>query len=100
MTHTSRRIVVVGGGISGLAAAHRLVELNADADVTLIEASDRLGGVIHTIEQDGCMIEAGPENFVTNKPAGLDLCARLGSSDQIVETNDAFRRARLGFQGC
>jgi oxygen-dependent protoporphyrinogen oxidase len=50
------RIVVVGGGISGLAAAHRLVELSPTSHVTLVEASSRLGGTIRTDEREGYLL--------------------------------------------
>ena len=105
MTEPSRpkRIVVVGGGITGLSAAHRLIELSqakgAALDLTLLEAGQRLGGVIDTVEQDGFLCEAGPENFVTNKPWGLALCRRLGLADQILPTNDAHRRALIVRRG-
>lgn len=98
-----KRITIIGGGITGLSAAHRLVELVQEKglalDVTLLEAGDRLGGVIHTVEQDGFLCEAGPENFVTNKPWGLALCRRLGLEDQIQPTNDAHRRALIVRRG-
>jgi oxygen-dependent protoporphyrinogen oxidase len=89
------RIIVIGGGISGLAAAHQIVEHNPSADVTLLEASDRIGGVIHTIEKDGFSLETGPDNFVTNKPWCIALCKRVGLEEQIQPTSDAFRRAMI-----
>jgi oxygen-dependent protoporphyrinogen oxidase len=57
------RIVVVGGGITGLAAAQRLIELG-QTNVTLIEASPRLGGTIQTEHRDGFLIERGPDSFI------------------------------------
>jgi oxygen-dependent protoporphyrinogen oxidase len=98
-----KRVVVVGGGITGLAAAHRLCELAAeqgqDLDLTILEAGDRPGGVIHTIKQDGFLCEAGPDNFVTNKPWALALCRRLGLEDQILPTNHAHRSALVVRRG-
>ena len=62
------RVAVVGGGIAGLAAAHRLVELSRERarplQLTLLEARDRLGGTIATERADGFLIEAGPDSFV------------------------------------
>ena len=58
-----KRVVVIGGGISGLAAAHRLVELDPTLDVQLWEASDRLGGVLHTVRRDGFLIERSADNL-------------------------------------
>ena len=99
----TKRIVVIGGGITGLSAAHRLIELAQEngrtIDLTLVEASDRLGGVIHTVERDGFLCEAGPENFVTNKPWGMALCREIGLDDQILPTNDAHRRALVVRRG-
>jgi protoporphyrinogen oxidase len=54
------RIVVVGGGITGLAAAHRVHELNPSVEVVLLEASDRLGGTIHTEHRDDFLLEFTP----------------------------------------
>ena len=105
-TVAGKRVVVVGGGITGLAAAHRARELaggggpgEARPEVLLVEASSRVGGVIHTVERDGFLCEAGPENFVTNKPWGLALCRRLGLTEQILPTNDAHRRALIVRRG-
>ena len=64
------RIVIIGGGISGLAAAHRVHELNPSIQVTLLEASARLGGTIQTEHRDGFLLERGPDSFISEKPAG------------------------------
>ncbi len=97
--HPPRRIAVIGGGIAGLAAAHRLRELDAAAHVTLFEASDRLGGVIDTIHQDGYLIEAGADSFITNLPWAVDLCRRVGLADQLISTDSAHRRALVVSRG-
>jgi protoporphyrinogen/coproporphyrinogen III oxidase len=88
----SRRIAVVGGGISGLAAAHRLVELAPRDEVVLFEEQNRLGGVLETIHEDGFQIEQSADNFITTFPWAVDLCKRLGLSDNLVQTNPQFRR--------
>lgn len=84
----TKHIIVVGGGISGLAAAHRLTELgragSLDLRVTLLEASDRLGGVIATEHTDDLLIELGPDSYITEKPAALRLCERLGLTDRLI----------------
>lgn len=87
------RIVVVGGGITGLAAAHRLQEINPSIEVTLIEASDRLGGTIQTTHRDGFLLERGPDSFISEKPEALALAKRLGLEDQLIQTNEAYRRS-------
>lgn len=90
------RVAVVGGGISGLAAAHRLVELCRAAqrriDLHLFEASPRLGGVIATERSGGFVIEAGPDSFLSEKPAALRLCERLGLGERLIGTREELRR--------
>jgi oxygen-dependent protoporphyrinogen oxidase len=85
--------VVVGGGISGLAAAHRIVELSPTAQVTLIEASSRLGGTIRTDERDGFLLERGPDSFISEKPEAVALAKRLGLESRLVQTNHEHRRS-------
>jgi oxygen-dependent protoporphyrinogen oxidase len=90
------KLVVVGGGIAGLAAAHRAVEVARERgvplDLTLVEARDRLGGTIHTERTDGFLVEGGPDSFLSEKPWALALCRRLGVEDQLVRTDDRFRK--------
>ncbi|HEV2969495.1 MAG TPA: protoporphyrinogen oxidase [Pirellulales bacterium] len=88
-----RRIAVIGGGIAGLAAAHRLLELDPSVRVTLFEASGRLGGSLHTVSRDGFLIEQGADSFITNVPWGVDLCRRIGLADELIGTNPEGRRA-------
>ena len=84
----TRHIIVIGGGISGLAAAHRVIELSRtgslDLRVTLLEASDRLGGVIATEHAGDLLLELGPDSYITDKPAALRLCERLGLADRLI----------------
>ncbi len=90
------RIAVVGGGITGLAAAHRLVELGAarrtPVEPILIEALDRLGGTIATEYADGYLVEGGPDAFLTEKPWAVDLCTRLGLGERLIPTQPGRRR--------
>lgn len=76
------RAVVVGGGISGLAAAHGLVE--AGADVKVLEADDRVGGKIRTTEFDGQPVDEGPDAFLARVPHAVELSKRLGLGDDLV----------------
>jgi oxygen-dependent protoporphyrinogen oxidase len=96
-------VVVVGGGISGLAAAHHLVELSRERGltivITLLEARDRLGGTIRTERTGGFLIEAGPDSFLSEKPWALALCQRLGVTDRLVRTDDRFRRTLVVHRG-
>jgi oxygen-dependent protoporphyrinogen oxidase len=90
------RVAVVGGGIAGLAAAHRLVELSRERHrpvrLTLFEAAPRLGGTIATESAGDFLIEAGPDSFLSEKPAALRLCERLGIADRLVGTREELRR--------
>ena len=88
-----KRIVVVGGGISGLAAVHRLNELSREHQVTLLEASGRLGGTIQTQHRDGFLLERGPDSFISEKPEGLQLAKRLGLESRLIQTNEKYRRS-------
>lgn len=83
----SRRYAVVGGGISGLAAAHRLRELDPTADVQLLEASSRLGGVIRTDHHAGLLLERGADSFITTETWATDLARRVGLADELIPTS-------------
>jgi protoporphyrinogen/coproporphyrinogen III oxidase len=89
----SFRVAVIGGGITGLAAAHRVIELAPRTRLTLFEAGGRLGGVLQTERHDGYLIEQSADNFITNVPWGTDLCRRVGLGDQLLQTQEAQRRA-------
>jgi oxygen-dependent protoporphyrinogen oxidase len=91
------RVAVIGGGISGLAAAHRLIELATAAAVpirvALFEAGSRLGGCLQTERLGNCLVELGADSFITNKPWAIDLCQGLGLKDQVISTDPKYRRA-------
>jgi oxygen-dependent protoporphyrinogen oxidase len=89
----ARRVAVIGGGISGLAAAHRVMELDPAAHVTLFEAGSRVGGVLQTERRDGWLIERSADMFTTREPWALDLCRRIGIADELIETDARYRRA-------
>jgi oxygen-dependent protoporphyrinogen oxidase len=78
------RVAVVGGGIAGLTAALTLQERNHD--VTLFEASDRLGGKLHTDRPDGLLIDTGPDSFLSSKPAALQLVEQIGLTPSVINT--------------
>ena len=87
-----KRVIIVGGGIAGLAAAYRLKQSAPDASITLIESDSRLGGKIVTERVDGFVIEGGPDTFLSYKPRGLGLCRELGLEDRLHGTNQKIRR--------
>ncbi|MDO4570422.1 MAG: protoporphyrinogen oxidase [Planctomycetia bacterium] len=86
------RVAVVGGGISGLAAAFWLRENCPNVEVKVFEKRSRLGGVLNTEIRDGFEIEQSADNFITTMPWGLDLCKRIGLEDDIVTTSPNFRQ--------
>jgi protoporphyrinogen/coproporphyrinogen III oxidase len=90
-------VVVIGAGISGLAAAFRAQQRGFD--VTLLEASDRAGGVIRTVRHDGCLLEAGPDCWVSTKPAGVALASELGLDDELTGTREGLRRSFILHKG-
>jgi oxygen-dependent protoporphyrinogen oxidase len=92
-TSERRRIAIIGGGVAGLAAAHRVTELQPGWEIALFEASDRLGGALRTEREAGFLLEYGADNFISNVPWGVDICNRLGIADQLIETNPGHRRA-------
>jgi protoporphyrinogen/coproporphyrinogen III oxidase len=98
---TPLRIVVVGGGIAGLAAANRLVELARDErrplDLVLLEATGRLGGTIRTERSEGFLLEAGADSFISEKPWALALAERVGA--RLRRTDDRFRRTYVVRRG-
>jgi oxygen-dependent protoporphyrinogen oxidase len=95
------RIAIIGGGISGLTAAFTLEEhRRAGAlEYTLYESSPLLGGVLRTEHIQGCIVEAGPDSFITEKPWAADLCRTLGLGDQLIGSNDAARKTYILVHG-
>ena len=97
------RVIVVGGGIAGLAAAHRLIELkkqkSLDLEVLLLEASPRLGGAIATERVGEFLVEAGPDSFITEKPWALKLCERLELVSRLVSTQAAYQKIYVVHHG-
>src|SRR6185295_4593318 len=98
-----RRIIVIGGGIAGLAAAHRIVELgnerSLDLEVLLLEAAPRLGGSIATERAGDFLVEAGPDSFISEKPSALQLCGRLGLTSRLVSTQSAYQKIYVVHRG-
>jgi oxygen-dependent protoporphyrinogen oxidase len=86
-------VVVVGGGIAGLAAALRLTETLGPEGVVLLERDRRLGGKILTERGGGYVIEGGPDCFLAAKPAGVELCRHLGIAERLQPTNPACRQS-------
>ena len=93
-----KSIAIIGGGVAGLSAAYTLERLRrdgAEVEYTLLESSPRLGGVVLTDRADGCLIEAGPDSFLTEKPWAADLCKQIGLGDQLIRSNDSERKTYI-----
>lgn len=92
-----KRIAIIGGGISGLSAAYALEAHRqaGTAEYVLFESSPRLGGVLRTEHIHGCVVEAGPDSFISEKPWAADLCRSLGIADQLIGSNDADRKTYI-----
>ncbi|HEX8887942.1 MAG TPA: protoporphyrinogen oxidase [Pyrinomonadaceae bacterium] len=92
-----KRVVIIGGGISGLAAAHRLLERSGQSkikpEILLLETSAQLGGIIRTHRRDGFLLEGGPDSFISEKPEAVELAKRIGLESRLIETNDEHRRS-------
>jgi oxygen-dependent protoporphyrinogen oxidase len=97
-----KRIAIIGGGISGLSAAFFLEKrrlAGIPLEYVLFEESPRLGGVIFTERMDDCLVEAGPDSFLTEKPWASELCRELGIADQLVGSNDSQRKTYILVKG-
>ncbi|HMS82825.1 MAG TPA: protoporphyrinogen oxidase [Nitrospira sp.] len=98
-----RTVVIVGGGISGLATAFALMEQAGKAGLSLrcilLESDASWGGKIVTHRVGEIVTEAGPDSFLSQKQAGLDLCLKLGLADQLINTNETAKRASVLYGG-
>ncbi len=92
-----RGIVIIGGGISGLSTAYYLAKRGVPS--TILESRPRLGGVIQTEHVDGCTVEAGPDSFLSAKPAALDLIGELGLAGEVIGSNDYSRKTYIWKRG-
>jgi len=85
-----KRIAIIGGGISGLTVLHYLKQrLGDDVQITLFEREASTGGTICSFKKDSCLFEWGPNGFLDNQPASLQLIDELGLTDQLIEAQAA-----------
>lgn len=91
-----KKVVIVGGGISGLATAYfikiRAEQAGISLQMQIIEKELQPGGKIRSIRDNGYLYEWGPNGFLDNKPQTLSLCSSLGIMDQLLVSNDNARK--------
>ncbi|MDY0190266.1 MAG: protoporphyrinogen oxidase [Desulfuromonas sp.] len=91
-----KKIVVIGAGVSGLATAYAVEQqaraINLDVQVTVLEKQQRCGGKIWSRHEDGYLCEWGPNGFLDNKPATLELCKALDISSELLRSDDNARK--------
>ncbi|MCB0036271.1 MAG: protoporphyrinogen oxidase [Anaerolineales bacterium] len=92
-------LVIIGGGVTGLAAAYRAHQQNPLLKITLLEASDYLGGKIMTEEINGFTLEGGPDCFLSRKPRGIGLCEALGVTAELQGRKPAEHKAYVWRNG-
>lgn len=93
-----KKIAIIGGGISGLSAAYTLEKARlagSPLEYQLFEAGSRLGGVLLTEHVKGCVVEAGPDSFLTEKSWAIDFCREIGLEDQLITSNDSERKTYI-----
>jgi oxygen-dependent protoporphyrinogen oxidase len=97
------RVVIIGGGITGLAATHRLSELaiarEMPVQVTLLERDEHLGGALRTVVREGFVMETGADSFLTEKPWAAQLASRLGLESELIPTRAEFRKTYVVRRG-
>ncbi len=96
-----RHVVVIGGGLAGLAAAEMLSRGGSPEPprVTLVEPADRCGGVLGTVRRDGWLVERSADCFLAARREGLDLADRLGLHGELVGVDPRVRRALVWHEG-
>ncbi|MCU1335959.1 MAG: protoporphyrinogen oxidase [Bryobacterales bacterium] len=91
------QVIIIGGGISGLSAAFDLAK--AGVPHTLIEKQPRLGGVIETRRWDDCLLECGPDSFISAKPEAMSLIRELGLAGEVIGSKDDERVTYIQHHG-
>ena len=91
--------VVIGGGISGLAAAYRLAELDRTRPLRLLEASPRVGGVLETTSENGFLWEAAADGFHGPTKRVRELCVQLGLEEEIIDATSFSRPPQIVHRG-
>jgi len=104
-TPRPQHVVVIGGGMAGLAAAEALLPVGCDAplagsnQITLIEPSERCGGVVLTDRREGWLVERSADSFLAARPEAVGLVERLGLADELIGVDPRVRRALVLHHG-
>src|SRR4051812_7527761 len=93
-----KRVVIVGGGITGLATAHALEKSGERFDVRLVEAAPQLGGNLVTRSHNGFTIDGGPDSWVASKPHATRLAREVGLGDELIGTRPDTRKVYIVWQ--
>lgn len=103
MDGSLKKIIVIGGGISGLSAAFYtrklLAEKGINAEITVIEKEEHWGGKIQTLRKEGFIIERGPDSFLARKMPIIHLTRELGLEDQLVATHPKAKKTYILHNG-
>jgi protoporphyrinogen/coproporphyrinogen III oxidase len=94
---SASRVVIVGGGLSGLATAFRLKQLRPDIHLAVLEGRERAGGNIGTENHNGFVVETGPNGFLDRTPDVPNLCRDLGLADRLIAGSESARKNRFLF---
>jgi protoporphyrinogen/coproporphyrinogen III oxidase len=97
-----KRIAIIGGGVAGLTAAYTIEQKRQSGtpvQYVLFESRVRLGGVLITDRVDGCLVEGGPDSFLTEKTGASELCSKIGLGDQLIGSNDSIRKTYILTKG-
>jgi protoporphyrinogen/coproporphyrinogen III oxidase len=97
-----KRIAIIGGGVSGLTAAYTIEQKRQSGtpvQYVLFESRVHLGGVLVTDRVDGCLVEGGPDSFLTEKTLAAELCVKIGLGDQLIGSNDSIRKTYIVTKG-
>ncbi len=93
-----RRVVIVGGGITGLATAHALEKATGPSQVRIVEAGPHLGGNLVTVRHNGFIIDGGPDSWVASKPHATRLAREVGLGDELIGTRPDTRKVYIVWQ--
>lgn len=99
MAEYRKRIMIIGAGFSGLATAFELQNRLPDAEITLLETQQRVGGMLWSEAADGYLVEHGPSSFTGNRLGLMKLCKQLGLTDQLITANPNSQKRYILHEG-